>query len=305
MDGIAGALRPAATTRTITYTEEKEMIGSDFESFMSVNGAIMPATDGLKLGDKKGDHIPLTHGTMHRDNVMVELCTNPVNTASEFEDTCIKLAAEAGRFLHYNRGIHNAVLVHDPFVEFPADQLVTNSARELGCDIDYLAAVSDSVPRMPITPHILGNYRCAGGHIHISYGDTEKVPEAIAAGFCDIALGGLELQMGTQGVRRQHYGLAGLHRRKTYGKVKGVEYRTVSNLWLRKRSYANAMGTNALALQRVFETRPALAISNVWKELIADRQMDNILRDEDANAALQQLRKLKAHFPDVKWALEV
>jgi len=84
----------------------------------------------------------------------------------------------------------------------------------------------------------VGMQRFAAGHIHVGY-DTSTVPPDIMAKFLDLSLGLSTLHLDKQGARRQFYGVPGLFRAKPYG----VEYRTLSNFWLRSTLDTGGEGT--------------------------------------------------------------
>lgn len=94
-------------------------------------------------------------------------------------------------------------------------------------------------------------FRSAGGHIHVSLmaKNKKKLPELIA--LMDIVVGNTCVLIDRDpdnARRRRHYGRAGEHRVKEYG----VEYRVLSNFWLR--SYVlwcmvSALSRNAVAIR--------------------------------------------------------
>lgn len=111
-------------------------------------------------------------------------------------------------------------------VKFPDTELRNPKAKIIGCSADWDAY--EERARRPFSVDEFGNWRFAGGHLHLSY-DKSKVPAHIMTQFLDVMLGLPSIFVDKQGERRKFYGKAGLYREKSYG----IEYRTLSNFWLR------------------------------------------------------------------------
>ena len=111
--------------------------------------------------------------------------------------------------------------------------------------------------------------------------------------------------MGSQGKRREYYGMPGLFRPKKYGLIGGVEYRTPSNLWLADKESIEAMMTNALSLERVLREEPVddimTCITTLWPDLVAADTFVN----EDAGRASTVLATVQDMFPKYEWKVGV
>ena len=280
------------------------MIGTDYELFMEIDGKIVPVPDSVNIGSKNGIHTQLNGGTMHRDNVMVELCPKPSDNAKEFTANILQLNLQAEEYMSEIMGAP-VILKALPTVEFEGDVLASQSAQELGCDRDYLAVPGAVISRLPLTARKLGVHRCGGGHIHMSYGVTAAKPPSLAVQLSDLTLGTLEATFGSQGKRRDYYGMPGLFRPKTYGNIRGVEYRTPSNLWLENATYIDAMATNAIATEAVLKNESdtdIMALIVVQHEQLVVRSVLDTENSEEASAIIAAVRNA---FPKYEWKVGV
>jgi len=278
------------------------MLGTDYELFMRIGDVHIPVPDNLDIGSKNGTHVQLGLGTMHRDNIMVELCPDPVDNVPSMINNVMGLVEQAETYLSKKMG-ETINLSFEPSLSFEPHLLQSLNAQELGCDRDWLAANGQGICRTPLNATILGKDRCAGGHVHLSYGEPDKVPEAIAIHFSDLVLGTLEATMGTQGVRRKFYGLGGLFRPKTYGNIKGVEYRTPSNLWLANKNRIEAMATNALSMEAVFKNETVSKIAGFIKTHWTVLHIQNTIALENVDQARMFLQAAQDEFPQYPWKL--
>ena len=279
------------------------MIGTDFELFMKNSaGEHIPVPQKLDIGHKFGEQVKLDTGSMHRDNVMVELCPDQVSNALDMVTNVDTLIDQAESYLTKAMG-ETITLSFEPTVKFSEDALASPYAQELGCDIDWLASMGRGTKRTQMSANTLKQYRCGGGHIHVSYGTREQVEEPVAIHLADMVLGTLEATMGTQGKRRNFYGIPGLYRPKTYGNIKGVEYRTPSNLWLSSKERISAMVNNAISMQSVlrYETPAKIAefLQEHWPVLMAQGSIVN----ENAEECHALIAATHDAFPNYNWRI--
>lgn len=210
-------------------------LGADFEVFVENTNTGRPVPASIfGLGGKTGEHQPLYQdgqqvGTVHRDNLMLELCIPPARTAGE-------MALSVGRVMY---AAMEFVQAHDdalyistnPSATFTDEELDTPEARDIGCDRDFISVGNLSSVREAISAAELGNLRCAGGHIHVSY-DTALAPPWAGAMLCDFFLG-IPHQHRLNRKRAPYYGLATLHRPTQYPNgAMGVEYRVLDSFWV-------------------------------------------------------------------------
>lgn len=100
-----------------------------------------------------------------------------------------------------------------------------------GCNIDMSAYTDKPNPK----PNPYTNVRSAGGHLHIDLPRTRGAQEGytehrvMLVKLLDLYMGVPSVLLDRDRARRRLYGKAGAYRAKPYG----IEYRTLSNFWLR------------------------------------------------------------------------
>jgi len=207
-------------------------IGTDPEFFCKEKRtgkmrSVIPFIKGTKT-----DPEPMPCGSsVQRDNVALEFATPPVSKEADF----VKVIQAA--FLDILKKVpEHLEMVATPSANFDEDQLNHPEALQFGCDPDYDAYI----PTMNPPAHCDDpSFRSCGGHIHLGYVDgsgndflldswgkvkTVLMMDAIH-GIISMVLDNSEEAI----KRRQLYGKAGCHRPTDYG----VEYRTLSNYWLK------------------------------------------------------------------------
>lgn len=113
---------------------------------------------------------------------------------------------------------------------FPIRSLQDKGARMFGCSSDfdgYNVGAKYPVINRDVLKDGMGEWRFAGGHIHLGYMKND-IPPFVVAQFADLSLGLPSVAHDKQGKRREIYGKAGRYRPTKYG----IEYRTLSNFWL-------------------------------------------------------------------------
>lgn len=224
-------------------------IGSDPEFFFRSNrtGTVVPII-GLLGGTKgKPEPIPGLEGEgwgMQEDNVMAEFNIPPVQRANRFAGRIINARDRIVDFVRTKRSdlvpdIGGCARV------FSFADLDNKQAQTFGCSPDF-DAHREGAACPGINTDALreedGEWRFAGGHVHIGY--ESSVPDFVAAAMCDVYLGLPSVAMDKQGKRRELYGSAGRYRPTTYG----IEYRTLSNFWIWDDHLAAGIGQRALAV---------------------------------------------------------
>lgn len=211
------------------------MLGTDYEVFVinrQTGDAVSAAIFGLN--GKRGEHNPLMLknkqvGTIHRDNLMLEICPPPAETSVQFA-SCVKntLLAAQNFVREFNEDF---IISRIPEAQFSFEDLDTHEARDIGCDRDFVSFEFSSSIREAVTARTLRNCRYAGGHVHVSY-DTALAPPWVAAMLCDLFIG-LPVSELLNAARAPYYGLASLHRPTEYPDgTRGVEYRVLDSFWV-------------------------------------------------------------------------
>ena len=127
-----------------------------------------------------------------------------------------------------------------------SDQLTDPAAHIFGCEPDFNVWTLMPNPRPVAKDKAL---RSAGGHIHIGLANMSRVDKVMVGRLLDVYLGLWSVTRDTDTRRRELYGQAGSIRFKPYG----LEYRTLSNFWLRSDSlidYAYKGVDSALQMHR-------------------------------------------------------
>ena len=208
-------------------------VGADPEFFLlKPDGNPIPSC-GL-IGGTKDKPIPLPKSkfgvSYQEDNVTVEYGFNPITSnenvihGMHLYDQVQRAFNEISNFV----GAKGYVVSQNPELEFSKEQLASAQAQTFGCDPDLLA-YEGGARRLPIDPKVVGNWRFAGGHIHIGYDRAgTEIPSFAMIQLIEYFAYLRYLSYDGQRERRKYYGLAGLYREKDYG----VEYRTPSNFWI-------------------------------------------------------------------------
>lgn len=206
----------------------KVMIGCDPELFLFKPDGSPKSAHDIIPGDKKKPH-KVELGAIQVDGVAAEFNINPAPDVGTFITNITTVMTNLeGRIGPLKIGIQpTAVFSEKDWEEIPPSQKV------LGCDPDYNAYTMEVNP--PPDPH--GKpMRTAAGHVHVGFtgkkvrvGDPDHFVDCCTlVRNLDYILGLPSLLWDGDNERRTLYGRAGAFRPKPYG----VEYRTLSNMWL-------------------------------------------------------------------------
>ncbi len=202
------------------------LIGSDPEVFLRDENNNPVAACGLLPGDKE---TPYDYGNGLKgqvDNVALEYNTIPTNNRDSWAEQHLQAQELFNRILS-SRGLHLAI---EGSVIFPSEALDHPDAWVFGCNPDFNVWDMETSAN-PTHPDKC--FRSAGGHIHLGISGGLSREQSIKAGmFADILIGQFLFHHEDKAdiERRKFYGKAGSIRFKPYG----IEYRTPSNVWIRK-----------------------------------------------------------------------
>jgi hypothetical protein len=201
------------------------LVGADPEVFVKQNG-IFRSAYGLIEGDK-ANPFAVKDGAVQVDGMALEFNINPANTEEAFVGNVQSVLAQLSAM------VPEYEVVAVPVATFGSDYINAQpyAARELGCDPDYNAwSGKENVKPDEDLP-----FRTGAGHVHIGWTQGENIDDAMhretamqVARQMDFYLGLPSLLFDGDTMRRGMYGCAGAFRSKSYG----VEYRTLSNVWL-------------------------------------------------------------------------
>lgn len=202
------------------------LIGCDPELFVTRN-KVSCSAHGLIPGDKKNP-FKVKKGAVQVDGMALEFNIEPAKTADEFYlniDTVLK---------QLKKMVPDHEFSITPTMNF-SDEVMRaqpKEALELGCDPDYNAYTGEENKK----PDANRNMRTASGHVHIGWtsgvdiNNPDHREDCFRVGrLLDTWLGAPSLLFDRDVKRRSMYGKAGCVRIKPYG----VEYRTLSNAWLK------------------------------------------------------------------------
>lgn len=196
-------------------------LGADPELFLEKDGEVISA-EGLIGGTKEEPKAISDEGhCIQEDNVMIEFNIPASRTAVDFrnninfvKDYLVALAKIQGGKLNFSAS-----------AELAPKYLKTEQAMLFGCDPDF----SVHLKAQNTPPESTGTLRTCGGHIHIGYENPEQETSEKIIYAMDFVLGLESINLDPDDRRREMYGNAGCFRFKKYG----VEYRTLSNFWIK------------------------------------------------------------------------
>ena len=197
-------------------------IGADPELFLKDKHGLFISSINL-IGGSKSKPRPIREDgcAVQEDNVAVEFNIPPAESITAFINS-INFSLNFLTDEVKKKGLSLAIV---PSAEFSKDQLEHPHAKEFGCDPDYNAWTQQVNPK-PFSKN--KQLRSAGGHIHVGF-DGEKLNPFDVVKAMDVFLALPSLELDDDMRRRELYGKAGACRLKEYG----VEYRTLSNFWLK------------------------------------------------------------------------
>jgi len=197
------------------------LIGTDPELFLERNGEIVSA-EGL-IGGTKYAPTPISDKghAIQEDNIMVEFNIPASDSAEEFVNN-INFVKD---YLNILADLRGCKLNYSASAEIDPKYLNTPQAKLFGCEPDYNVYLK----AMNTPPKGGGKLRTCGGHIHIGYDNpTQELSEKIIYAM-DAVLGLESILLDPDDRRKEMYGKAGCFRFKNFG----VEYRTLSNFWIK------------------------------------------------------------------------
>lgn len=206
------------------------LVGADPELFVMNNKEALVNAHGMVKGTKR-DPQPVEFGAVQVDGMALEFNIVPARNKEEF----LHNIQAVRNTLQEMIGVNDYSLIEAPSVRFPRHimESATREALELGCEPDFNAWMMGDVNPSP-NPNT--NLRTGAGHVHIGWTEgmeRDFIPHQMdcidLVKQLDCSLGIHSILWDDDGERRKLYGNAGAYRVKPYG----VEYRVLSNSWLR------------------------------------------------------------------------
>lgn len=205
-------------------------VGADPEVFASKAGKLFSA-HGLVKGTKELPY-PVNKGGIQVDGMALEFNIDPADSCDEFVSNIMTVMKELEA--HLPKDVSLAVL---PTANFGAQYIASQPdiAKELGCSADLNAYTGLENPK----PNAEVPFRTAAGHVHIGWTTGQDIEDPGHLTTCCEFTKVLDLFLGVPSViadpdtqRRSLYGAAGAFRAKEYG----LEYRVLSNFWLKDKA---------------------------------------------------------------------
>lgn len=204
--------------------------GCDPELFVVNSDGEFVTAAGLIPGTKE-EPFKVECGAVQVDGMAAEFNTDPAETFEEFDKNVSTVLATLKKMLPKGHK-----LVACPSVTFSerawAD--APEEAKILGCNPDFNAWTGNVNP--PPNDPDNRRLRTASGHVHIGWTEGQDARDPDHFRYCtdlvkqlDWYLGPWSLRKDDDPIRRRLYGKAGAMRFKPYG----VEYRVLSNFWIK------------------------------------------------------------------------
>ena len=280
-------------------------IGADPELFVERDGQIIGSEKAIP---KKG----LTRGMYNEPEVVldgVQLELHPTAMGNTYIASTTSSLAVTFKLLkgHLDK-TPEIKACFKPIVDVSKEELdsLSDDSRVLGCQPskNYYGL------KMPIVDPMKYRKRSAGGHIHFGlstpiYNQNGTDYRTRLVPICDLLLGTLGCVLDldpAQIERRKLYGMAGEYRLPVYG----LEYRTLSNFWLRSVPlYQLVMGMANQAVSILHTTLSSDMKEDLELELLEAVDFKRVVRGiqkNDYDLARDTFNKLKPfitkHFPD-------
>jgi hypothetical protein len=255
-----------------------------FFSALTSKGAVIEGTKKLPF--------PHEAGAVQIDGVALEFNTIPSNNVEGFVSS-IKgnLAFLSSRLRDFDP---NLILAIVPTAEFSSDYFakLPPEAKELGCDPDFDAYTGE----VNTPPETDKPFRTGSGHVHVGWtkgyptddqGHVERCRDVTRQ--LDVALFLPSLLYDHDTLRRSLYGNPGAFRPKSYG----VEYRVLSNRWLRNEYLQRwVFRTTQRAVTDLVNGRPYF--KTITEDLIKDAAVHS-----HEKSTRKYIKSLATKYPEV------
>lgn len=211
-------------------------IGADPELWIVDKNTGKPiSADGLFPGTKAVPH-KVRHGAVQVDGMAAEFNIIPATNFNEFILHNLSVLRDLRDIIRAENPNLDFEFSFNPIAKFGKEYIDAQSeqAKELGCTPDF-NAYEDGAPNP--TPNAELPFRTSSGHIHIGWAEDMDVKDEEHLEACMMMVKQMDASVGMDHIlwegengviRRKLYGKAGAFRPKSYG----VEYRTLSDVWL-------------------------------------------------------------------------
>lgn len=204
------------------------LMGCDPEIFVTDEADVPRSAHDLVPGTKKKPY-RVDRGAIQVDGTALEFNIDPAKNEEEWVQN---IATVMGQLREKTPKEFNFLI--EPHVVFADEYFKTlpKKAKEMGCEPDLCAYTMKENPK----PNDRSKMRTASGHIHIGITENQDTTNqehiirmCTLAKHLDLWLGVRSLEWDSDAQRQRLYGKPGAIRIKPYG----LEYRVLSNAWLR------------------------------------------------------------------------
>lgn len=261
------------------------LVGCDPEIFVAQNN-IFKSAHGLIRGDKKNPQ-KVRNGAVQVDGMALEFNIDPAETEEQFVYYVSDVLAQMAQM------VPGYEMVVSPVADFTPEHMAEQprEALELGCEPDYNAWTRSMNPR----PDGNRAMRTASGHVHIGWTSDQDPANPVHLEQAQAAVKQMDFYLGLPSLifdpavrRREMYGKAGACRYKSYG----VEYRTLSNAWLKSQEL----------MAWVFRATKQGMLDLMEGKALVDKYGDiqNIINTSDVKAAQAIIKDAGLEIPNGK-----
>lgn len=207
----------------------KFTLGADPEVFVKRGDQFISAFNMIP-GDKENPH-KVDKGAVQVDGMALEFNIDPCVDRLQWNQHLTGVMHILERMIPEDMRLDLSATAN-----FGADYIKRQplNARRLGCDPDFNAYTGLENP----APDAEMPFRTAAGHIHVGWTEDQDIDHPDHQDACRMLVKCMDKHLGVPSVfydkdkqRRMLYGKAGAYRAKPYG----VEYRVLSNAWLKSR----------------------------------------------------------------------
>lgn len=257
------------------------LVGCDPELFVQQAGAFKSAFN-LIPGTKENP-FKVNKGAVQVDGMALEFNINPAASEDEFVGNINEVVSVLRSMVPEYEVVATPVAKFDVayFMEQPLESL------ELGCDPDF-NAWTGAPNEKPKTGKPM---RTASGHVHIGWTEDAVAFSRQHAMKCMEIVKVLDLFLGVPSLfydpdteRRELYGKAGAFRPKTYG----VEYRTLSNMWLNNEKFTRWVFRATQKAMEAYESG-----------IEVPESVQEVINTSDIEAAKELCEKFNLEIPHV------
>lgn len=263
---------------------EKILVGCDPEVFVKQDGRFVSAFN-LIPGTKEAP-FKVEKGAVQVDGFALEFNIDPAASEDEF---CINVnhVFNILKLMVPNHEIHTV-----PVAEFGFEYMENQPAESLilGCDPDFNAWERCENQK----PNAKVDFRTASGHVHIGWTQDQDIWDGQHMDLCSEITKQMDFMLGLPSLlydkdvkRRTLYGKSGCFRSKPYG----VEYRTLSNAWLKSEELMRWVYRNVIDGMNRFKS------GNILANKYGDIQ--NIINNSLVDEALYIINAEKIEVPNV------